>query len=423
MSSKQRMLTALNGGAPDRLPVTGHFVVPSYLDKHMAGISVEEFYDVCGWDPIAYPTYHRPDLNKNEYYDPSQKEVGFLESRRIFTDDWRIESEVLEGHKYPAKSFRFVTPGGSLNMTLEFDGYSAWVTEYPVKKKGDIELIGKYVTAPKCDVDKVNEFSDSYGERGLVRSYICCFDIFRQPGTWQDACCLYGVENMIMAAHDDPHWMHEFLTILFERKKTYIQSLAGAHYDILELGGGSASSTVISPRLFDDFVAPYDSTLIELAHQAGQKISYHTCGGMMPILERIVAMKPDAMETFTPPGMGGDADLAEARRRIPQKICMIGGFDQYHYFTGCTPEQTRAEVRRCFDAAGRNGAYILCPSDQFFEGDPELLKYLLMRLKSAFIRYDVIVRLSKGYPGTSHVITVKITNAKHENTEFTGAER
>ena len=33
----------------------------------------------------------------------------------------------------------------------------------------------------------------------------------------------------------------------------------------------------------------------------------------MPILEQIAAMGPDAMETFTPPGMGGDANLAEAR--------------------------------------------------------------------------------------------------------------
>ena len=374
MTSKKRMLTALSGSVPDRLPVTGHFVMPCYLDKYMNGISVEEFYDTCGWDPVTYPTYHRPDESKGEYYDPLQKELGFLENRRVCTDQWHIEPEVLQGRKYPATSFKFVTPGGDLNMVLEFDEYSAWVTEYLVKKKDDIELIGQYVTAPKCDVEAVNKVADSYGERGLIRSYICCFDIFGQPGTWQDACCLHGVENMIMAAHDDPKWVHEFLSILFERKKVYVESLKGAKYDILELGGGSASSSVISPKMFDEFVAPYDSRLIEAAHNAGQKISYHTCGGMMPILEKIAAMKPDAIETFTPPGMGGDVDLADARKRIPQNICMIGGFDQYHFFKNCTPEQTRAEVRRCFEAAGEKGVYILCPSDQFFEGDPELLK-------------------------------------------------
>ena len=153
----------------------------------------------------------------------------------------------------------------------------------------------------------------------------------------------------------------------------FAQSLKGARYDILELGGGDASTTVISPGLFDRFVAPYDTELIECAHNAGQRIVYHTCGGMMPILERIADMNPDAMETFTPAGMGGDVSLREAKGRIGHRVCMIGGFDQYHYFTGCTADQTRREVRRCFEEAGEGGGYILAPSDHFFDADTELI--------------------------------------------------
>lgn len=49
---------------------------------------------------------------------------------------------------------------------------------------------------------------------------------------------------------DDPGWVHEFLRILQRRKKAYLQSMAGARIDLVELGGGSASSTIISPRIF-----------------------------------------------------------------------------------------------------------------------------------------------------------------------------
>jgi uroporphyrinogen-III decarboxylase len=177
-----------------------------------------------------------------------------------------------------------------------------------------------------------------------------------------------------MATFDDPRWVHDLLGILHRRKMTFVHSLRGAAYDLLELGGGDASSTVISPAIFDEFVAPYDAPLIAAAHEAGQRIGYHTCGGMMPLLERIADMRPDAMETFTPSGMGGDANLAEAKRRIGEKTCLIGGFDQIHYFRGCTPEQTRREVRRCFEAAGAGGGYILSPSDHFFEADLELIR-------------------------------------------------
>jgi uroporphyrinogen-III decarboxylase len=72
--------------------------------------------------------------------------------------------------------------------------------------------------------------------------------------------------------------------------------------------------------------------------------------------------------------MGGDADLAEAKRRIGDRVCLIGGFDQFHFFTGCTASETRAEVRRCFEAAGDGGGFILSPSDHFFEADLTLLE-------------------------------------------------
>ena len=160
---------------------------------------------------------------------------------------------------------------------------------------------------------------------------------------------------------------------LGNRWECFIRSLKGAKYDLLELGGGDASTTVISPDIFDEFVAPYDCQLIEEAHRVGQRIVYHTCGGMMPILENIAAMNPDAMETFTPAKMGGDANLREARKRIGSKVCMIGGFDQFNFFTNCTPQQTKEEVRRCFDEAGGDGGFILSPSDHFFEANPELI--------------------------------------------------
>jgi uroporphyrinogen-III decarboxylase len=267
-----------------------------------------------------------------------------------------------------------VTPAKTLSMILQINEHTSWVCEHIIKEKSDIDILAKYMPAPKCDVMAINEVSELYGHRGLIRGHIPCFDIFGQPGCWQDAACMYGVQDLIMSTFMDPEWVHTFLKLLQQRKMTFIESLNGAKYDILELGGGDASTTVISPDIFNGFVARYDAPLIAAAHVAGQRIVYHTCGGMMPILEDIAAMKPDAMETFTPASMGGDALLAEAKKRIGDKVCMIGGFDQFHFFTGCTEDETRKEVRRCFEAAGDGGGFILSPSDHFFEADLNLLK-------------------------------------------------
>ena len=47
---------------------------------------------------------------------------------------------------------------------------------------------------------------------------------------------------------------------------------------------------------------------------------------------------------------------------------MIGGFDQQHFFKGCTPAATRAEVRRLFEAAGQQRLVHPLPVRQFLRG-------------------------------------------------------
>jgi uroporphyrinogen decarboxylase len=363
MTSKERMLTALRGGTPDRLPVTTHHVMEYFLNHYLGGIDYHTFFD-------------RFDLDAYDWTLPFRSVPGVVEVNALgFTcsESWRIESEVIPGVPYQTTRHTIHTPKGKLSMTLQSNEHTAWVVERPVKEKGDIALL-EFMPDPLCDVQAVNATAQAFGERGLVRGHIPGFDIYGQPGTWQDASCLYGIENLIFAAFDDPAWVDELLGFLRRRKEAFIRSLKGANYDLLELGGGDASSTVISPKLFDRFVAPHDSILISLAHENGQRIVYHTCGGMMPILEHVAAMHPDAMETFTPVGMGGDMDLAEAKRRIGDQVCFIGGFDQFHYFLGCTPQETRTEVRRCFETAGVGGGYILSPSDHFFDADLPLLE-------------------------------------------------
>lgn len=374
MTHKERFLTALGRGKPDRLPVTTHHLMQYFLDKYLNGATSQAFFTRFDLDPITWPVFHKPNVSLGDVSDPRQGEPGFLEARRVSSERWQTFAEDVSTGGCQATRYRFVTPKGTLTMVTQSNEQTTWLVECPVKEKRDIDLIGDYGTEPLCDVEAVNRLAEEYGSRGLVRSHVACFDVFGQPGTWQDACCLYGTEQLILATYDDPDWVHEFLRILHRRKRTYIQSMAGAHLDLVELGGGSASSTVISPKLFDEFVAPYDTELIALAHAAGQRIVYHTCGGMMPILERIAAMGPDAMETFTPPGMGGDMDLAQAKKRIGDKVCMIGGFDQFHHLSGCSPVETRSAVRRCFEAAGEGGGYILCPSDHFFDADLQLIE-------------------------------------------------
>ena len=372
MTSRERLLAALDGELPDRFPATTHHLMPSFLRKRMGGISEEEFFDRFGLDPVQWFYVHKPNSLRGEELHPDHS-PAYLEPHLTTSETWKMTSEPIPDPQYPTVRYSFHTPRKTLSMVLQSDEHTTWVTERLVKEKADIELIAEFATRPLADVQEVNRLVAQTGGRGLVRGGINCFDIYGQPGCWQDAAVLYGIQELIISTYDDPDWVRTFLQVLLERKKIFTRSLEGAHYDLLETGGGDASSTVISPEIFDRFVAPYDSQIISLAHEVGQRVVYHTCGGMMPLLERIADMGPDAMETFTPEGMGGDTNLEEAKKRVGDRVCMIGGFDQFHYFSGCTPEETQRAVRDCFREAGEGGRYILAPSDHFFEADIELL--------------------------------------------------
>ncbi len=352
MTSRERLIAALNRQCPDRLPATTHHLMPSFLSS-MGGISELEFFDRFGLDAIHWT-------------------AGLAPVAGAGNEDWRIERKNIADPFYKTTRYDVVTPRGTLSMLLQDDGRTEWVRERLVKKKGDLDLIERFAPMHLCDASLVNHESGDFGDRGIVRGTVPGFPIYGQPGCWQDAAVLFGIEELILETFDDPEWVLEFLAILQRRKLAWLRSAKGARFDLVELGGGDASATVISPRIFERFVAPFDGPLIAAAHESGLRIVYHTCGGMMPILEQIADMRPDAMETFTPRAMGGDADLSEAKRRIGDRVCMIGGFDQFHCFAGCSPEATRMAVRRCFQDAGPGG-YILAPSDHFFEAEEALL--------------------------------------------------
>jgi uroporphyrinogen decarboxylase len=369
MTSRDRLLAALARRAPDRLPATTHHLMPSFMQAH-GFASDRAFFDHYGLDAICWSTPLLPGHGARA--DAAWRPEA--ESWSHESDEWRVTREALPHPDYVTVRCTVDTPAGRLSTVLQDDGRTSWVAERLIKSKSDVDAMARFAPRPRCDAQAVARDAAACGDRGIVRGHVPGFAFYGQPGCWQDASVLFGIEPLIIETYEDPEWVSTLLGVLRDRKREWLASASGAPYDLVELGGGDASSTVISPKIFDRFVAPFDAPLVAAAHEAGLRIVYHTCGGMMPLLERIANMGVDAMETFTPPGMGADVDLAAAKARIGTRVCMIGGFDQFHGLTGCTPDDTRRFVRACFDAAGAGGGYILSPSDHFFEADPALLE-------------------------------------------------
>jgi hypothetical protein len=355
MNSRERMLAALNNGRPDHLPCQVHGWMTYYLNHYLGGMD---------W----WQAYEKFDMDFAIYVSP----------KYIYSDhdlaQWRRERVELgadaDGNHRWEETIH--TPGGALHHAGAWNEITAWEVEDLIKTPDDFRLWEKYCPVPvAADFAPIQEVKDRLGDRGIIRSHPFSPG---QGSPWQSFCTLVGTQQAIMLAMDTPDFLHHALNAILQRTLKVTEMWRGTPADMVETGGGAGSNTVISPKLFREFCVPYDRQQHAALHAAGVKIVYHLCGGLMHMLELVTENGADGLETMTPPSMGGDCDLAEASRRVGDKLFFIGGFDQNAGFEQGTPEAARRLVIECFEATKDHAGYICAPSDHFFHGDPANLQ-------------------------------------------------
>jgi len=348
------MLTALSNDRPDRLPCQVHGWMNYYLKTYLGGCDWWAAYERFGMD---YAIYVSPEYIYNT--DPGQWKVQHKELGKDEDGNERWEE-------------RITTPKGNLHQKGARNAFTEWTTEYPIKNEADFGIWNQYRPIPvSVDLSPVQLVKERLGEKGIIRSHPFSPG---QGSPWQSFCTLVDTEKAIYMAMDQPDFLHHALEEILKRTLEVTKLWKGTPADVVELGGGAGSSTVISPDMFREFCLPYDKRQVELFHEIGIKTVYHLCGGLMALLDMAVETGTDGLETMTPTSMGGDCDLAEASRRVGDKLFFIGGFDQNAGFEKGTPEKTRQLVFDCFESTKDHAGYILCPSDHFFFGDPANLK-------------------------------------------------
>jgi len=355
MTSRERMLTALNNGRPDRLPCQVHGWMDYYLRTYLGGIDWYEANARFGMDYAIYVspkyTYEDKDLAN---WRKDTRDLGFDED-----GNHRWEETII-------------TPKGTLHHAGARNEITAWETEFLIKTEDDFGLWNAYYPVPTgIDFSAIQEAKNRVGDKGIIRSHPFSPG---QGSPWQSFCTLVDTEKAIFMAIDQPDFLHYALDEILAKTLRVTEMWKGTPADMVETGGGAGSSTVISPKLAREFCVPYDQQQCAAFHEAGVKVVYHLCGGLMPMLDLVTENGADGLETMTPPSMGGDCDLAEASRRVGDKLFFIGGFDQNAGFETGTPEVARQMVFDCFEATKDHAGYIIAPSDHFFRGDPANLQ-------------------------------------------------
>jgi len=362
MTPKERLLRALHREKPDRLPVTIHQWQGFHLDTYMNGMDALAACQYCGLDAAI------------QYFEAmGQFWIPDAEKYTVSTPEWNDRVEVIDPNPNgKVVHHTITTPRGVLTYKTEANRQTTWITEYLIKRHEDVELIERYMPVASLNKQAIAAEYDRIGDAGILRGWVWG----DQAGCWQHACCLMSEEELILETFDNPDWVHRLLRALQQRKLRFVEeSLKGAKFDLIETGGGAGSDTVISPKLHREFSLPYDREIHQALHDVGLMSTYHTCGGMMNLLDLIVANGTDASETLAPPGVGGNiTDPTRIREAFAGQVAMIGGMDQFNVLTSGTVEEIHREVPRLFEGFGRDGGYICAACDHFFDAPVENLQ-------------------------------------------------
>jgi uroporphyrinogen decarboxylase len=170
-------------------------------------------------------------------------------------------------------------------------------------------------------------------------------------GPWTIAISLRDAEALLKDCRRDPEFVHALMQFATEVSRTYALALATVGVGV-SIGEPTASCSLVSPRLYREFIFPYHQRLLADLHANGLGIALHVCGYADPILQDLMDTGADAISIDFPSSLEQMAALSSG------KVVVIGNVNTRLFYQG-SREEMEAEVKRCIDAAAKGSGFIL----------------------------------------------------------------
>lgn len=183
-----------------------------------------------------------------------------------------------------------------------------------------------------------------------VGSEVVVSTVFGGPLT--TAAALYPVELLTRDMIKNPAWVHELLEICTQAGIKFIDEILkrGALPIIVEpIGSGS----LVSPRHFKEFVAPYLKRLADHVHKTGGGMPavLHICGKTTPNWKAMLEADFDIWSLDA-------CDLGEAKASAGHRVALVGNVIPANLLKN-TPEEIDAEAREICEKMGDKVGFIL----------------------------------------------------------------
>jgi MtaA/CmuA family methyltransferase len=163
-------------------------------------------------------------------------------------------------------------------------------------------------------------------------------------GPCAEAADLRGINNLMMDFYDDPEFVLMLLEFVLNLELAFgkAQVVEGAEL----IGIGDAAASLVGPKLYEQFVWPFENRLVEGLRAAGARTRLHICGNTRPILAKMGRLGADVVD------LDSLSPMAEGRREMGPKQVLLGNIDPVRVLKNGTPESVSQAVAECHGEAG-----------------------------------------------------------------------
>ncbi len=320
MTSRERIVCAIELGTPDRVPVVpwGFGRIPE--DSELAQRLLHE----C--DPFI-----KGRIDGRDWF------LGAAVKTRTEERNGRTYS-VIEG------------PHGDLFSYYRRTEITGAQMEFYCKNADDVHnLLAVPYEPPTIDATPFIERKDEIGGEGIVGTGLT------NPGGI--AARFLAPADYSLLWLDDRDTFMELVRVAAERCYHWVEECCRQGVDCFRIIGGEFASTQLGPEGFRETMLRFDKPMVEIMHEHGALAHYHNHGPMGSFLEMMAEIGMDSLDPLEGPPWG-DTTLAECKQHIGDRVCLLGNLDDMEVIgkvDGPTIEQLAQE---CIEAAGPGG-YLL----------------------------------------------------------------
>ena len=378
MTPRERMIVAMTGGTPDRVPVA-----PDFSNMIPAKQTGKPFWELYFFNE---PPLWRAYIDAAKYFGTD----GWF----IYGDmqyQWPYDShEAIEDMRKTDERWvvRYRGRMDDCRYTYENTYYIADPPTTTDKMLNDIEkdwpLIEKLFSAPvgynpwllrkqRAELGELGAFGIGIGYPGFQH----WFSYFNG-----------GLEALTYWYYDKPEYIQRLQELHEKQAVAMMEMILNEKPDFVLLGA-SGTITMQSPKLARQFCLPTIKKLTAMAREAGVPTMLHSCGKER-ILVQWCAEETDlgCINPLEIPPMG-DCDLADLKQRFGKQIALMGNLHTSEVMLFGSPEDVKRESLKAILAAGQGGGFILSTGDQCGRDTPDENIFAMVQSVKEFGQYPL----------------------------------